>query len=231
MALEQIMRAPNLMNENLIVITIARQLGAGGAALGQRLARRLDFAYLDGEILRTATERMGEGDADLSRWDERLPRFWERFIETLSAGSPDGAYTDVTRLPGVAERLLFKLESQVIQEAAARRSVVIIGRAGGWVLREHPRLVKVYVHAPISARLPQVMRSLDLVSEQEARKTIDRVDLERERFVQEATGCLASDARNYDLCINTHHVGLDLAEEMIVRQVNEMRSVLPPGSP
>ena len=62
----------------------------------------------------------------------------------------------------------------------------------------------------MSARLPQVMARLNLVSQQEARKTIERVDLERERFVQEVTGCLASDARNYDLCINTHHIGLDL---------------------
>ena len=227
---EHILRTQSMMEQHHIAITIARQLGSGGAALGQRLAKRLNYAYLDREILRMAKERMGEGDADLSRWDERLPNFWERFIETLSGGPPDSVYTDGRRLPGVGEKLLFKLESQVIRETAARRSVVVIGRAGGWVLREHPRLVKVYLHAPISFRLPQVMRSLNLVSEQEARKTIDRVDLERERFIQEVTGCLASDARNYDFCINTHHVGLDQAEAMIVRHVEQMHLELPPGN-
>ena len=216
-----------MMEDKPIAITIARQLGAGGAVLGQRLAKRLEFAYLDREILAMATERMDTGDADSGRWDERLPRFWEGFIQTLSAGSPDTGYTAGGRLPGVAGRRLFELESRVIQEAAAKRSVVVIGRAGGWVLREHPRLVRVYLHAPISARLPHVMLRLNLVNEQEARKTMDRADLERERFIQEVTGCLASDARNYDLCINTHRVGLDLAEEMVVRQVEHMRFELP----
>jgi cytidylate kinase len=221
---------PSMTEENPISITIARQFGAGGAVLGQRLARRLEFVYLDRDILRMAAERMGEDDADLKRWDERLPRFWERFIQTLSAGSPEGVYTAGRRLPGVAGRLLFDLESRVIRETAAKRSVVIIGRAGGWVLREHPRLVTVYLHAPISARLPQVMLRLHLASEQEARKMIERVDMERERFVQEVTGRVAGDARNYDLCVNTHHVGLDLAEAMIVRHVEQMRLELPPGS-
>jgi len=38
------------------VITISRQLGSGGAYLGQRLAIRLNALYLDHEIVREAAQ-------------------------------------------------------------------------------------------------------------------------------------------------------------------------------
>jgi len=49
----------------LIAITIARQFGAGGAPLGQRLAARLGFTFLDSNILRLAAERSGVSEQDL----------------------------------------------------------------------------------------------------------------------------------------------------------------------
>jgi len=45
--------------KSCVAIAISRQIGAGGAALGQRLAQRLGYAYLDRAILRMVADRIG----------------------------------------------------------------------------------------------------------------------------------------------------------------------------
>jgi hypothetical protein len=44
------------------VVTISRQLASGGAYIGQRLAQRLGFRYVDREILTRAAAALGLDD-------------------------------------------------------------------------------------------------------------------------------------------------------------------------
>jgi cytidylate kinase len=144
------------MAESPIVITIGRQLGAGGAPLGKRLAERLGFLYMDEEILRRAAERCGAEPAELARWDEHRARFWERLTETFSLGTPEGMYLPVTGAAVIHDRDVFELQAEVMRETAARENCIIIGRAGYWVLQDHPRRLSVYLHAPPESRGPML---------------------------------------------------------------------------
>ena len=207
----------------LMAIAISRLLGAGGAALGQRLSKRFGYAYLDRAILQQVADHIGINEADLSCWEENVSRFWERLVEVFALGSPEAPYTPPPASTGVQDQQLFQLESQVIREAAFKRSVVVVGRGGFWVLRDHPGLVSVFLHAPRSARIRQVMRSYRLPGEREAGEMIDRVDADRTRFIHKVTGQLPGDARCFHLSIDTHHAGLDLTEEMVVSLVARVR--------
>ncbi len=42
----------------MAVITISRQVGAGGVTLGQRLAKRLGYRYVDNEIIEQVAEKV-----------------------------------------------------------------------------------------------------------------------------------------------------------------------------
>jgi CMP/dCMP kinase len=206
-----------------MAIAIARQVGAGGATLGRRLARRLGYAYLDRAILRMVARRTGITDADLSHWDEHVSRFWERLAEVFAVGPPEAVYAPGPTSPGVRDQELFHLESQVILKAASDRSVVVIGRGGSCVLRDHPGLVSIYLHAPLAARIPRVMQAHRLADERAARELIERMDADRGRFRREMTGRSVGDAHCYHLSVDTDRVGLDLAEEMIVRLTERIR--------
>jgi cytidylate kinase len=203
----------------LVAIAIARQVGAGGALLGQRLAKRLGFAYLDRMILQSVADRLGIREADLSPWDEHVSRFRERLAEVFAQGPPDGLYTPTPKAVTIRDARLFQLEAQVIRETASCQNVVVIGRAGFWILQDHPGLLSVFLHAPLSARLPRVMQTHNLRSEQEAGAWIERVERERERFIHTMTGLAAGDACCQHLSIDTHRAGLDLVEEMVVSLV------------
>jgi CMP/dCMP kinase len=205
------------MSSNLIAITIARQLGAGAAPLGKRLSQRLVFTYLDDEILRRAAEKAGADPEDLARWDEHRSRFWDRLAQTFSLGAPEGMYTPATGAIVVHDREVFELQSQVIRETAARENCIVIGRAGFWILRDHPGRISVYLHAPPEARVPEVMAAFK-VDESRARELIAQIDADRARFLRETTGCDLT-APTQHLCIDTSAIPLDVAEEMVVKVV------------
>lgn len=217
--------------EPKIAITIGRQLGSGGASLGRRLARQLGYTYLDREILREAAEQVGAQEEDLSRWDEHISRFWDRLLECFHVGSPEGGYAALPMPPAVRDQSLFEIESRVIRGMAERHSVVVIGRGGAHVLRDHPGLVRIFLHAPVEVRMPAILREYDLGSPQKAREMIERVDQDRDRFLRQMTGRAMTDARYYDLCINTSRIPLDLAETMVVGLVEYVKQRLSAAEP
>jgi len=215
------------MNTPFIVITIAPQLGAGGAPLGKRLAQRLGFKYFDDEILRMAAEKCGASAPDLQRWDEHRARFWERVGGIFSMGAPDVGAHVLTPPPGtgaavvIHDQEVFALQSEVIREAAARHDCIFIGRAGFWVLRDHPGRIAVFLHAPVEHRLPAVMETFKTDAPR-ARELISRLDEDRARFVRETTGQPLTPTTQ-DLCINTAAISLEDAEELIVKAVEIRR--------
>ena len=70
-------------------ITVARQLGSGGSELGQRIACRMGFVYLDRQILKQAAEELGMNETDLSHREERIQSFWIRTFEAFTTGCPE----------------------------------------------------------------------------------------------------------------------------------------------
>jgi len=212
------------MSDGRIAITIARQLGAGGVPLGRRLEKRLGFRYLDDEILRMAAEKLGARPEELARWDEHRSRFWERLASTFSLGSPEGMFEPAAGLGAAAviqDREVFELQAEVIREVTAKEDCIVIGRAGFWVLRDHPGRISVYLHAPVEARVPVVMGAFQLDAER-ARQLIGQIDVDRARFVRETTGkevCVG----NQDICVDTSRVALEVVEEMVVGMVEKRR--------
>jgi hypothetical protein len=55
----------------MLVITVSRLTGSGGAAIGQRLAERLGASYLNTQIIREVAHRLGISEAAATQHDER----------------------------------------------------------------------------------------------------------------------------------------------------------------
>jgi len=54
-----------------LIITVSRQMGSGGAYIGQRLAKKLKMHYADREIIRKAAEMLAVPEEDLESMDEK----------------------------------------------------------------------------------------------------------------------------------------------------------------
>jgi CMP/dCMP kinase len=201
------------------VIALSRQVGAGGAYVGQALSRLLGIRYVDREILQEAAKILGRDDRELESLEERVSSLWDRMAAVLSWGAPEAAYVPPP-LPTLYEEDLFAVESGIIREVAAREDAVFVGRAATWVLREMPGHISVFLHAPEPARVARLMHDHQLTDEAAAYELVRRSDQQRSRFLQSVTGGSWFNLSHYHLTIDTGAVSLDEAVDLIARLVN-----------
>ncbi len=190
------------------VVAISRQVGAGGAYVGQALARLLGVRYVDREILKEAASLLGREPREIENLEERVSSLWSRMAGALAWGGPEATYMPPP-MPALYEEDLFAVQARIIREIASREEAVFVGRAATWVLRERADLLSVFLHAPEPTRVERVMSGYHLTDHEEARKLVARSDQQRSRFLQAVTGGPWMDPGHYHLCINTGSIGLD----------------------
>ena len=197
-------------------ITIARQMGSGGAYVGQRIAKRFQLRYVDREVLRLAAESLGVDETAVAANCERLTSFWERLFGPLRLLPPEAPYTPPPVRTFTDEELFLK-QVAALKMIAAHDDCVIMGYGGAHVLPSHRRMVNLYFHAPLKFRLKRVMQLYQLTDVTAAGRMIRESDEMRRRYFTQMTGKDWSCADNYHLCINTSLFPLDeLAERLIL---------------
>jgi cytidylate kinase len=191
-------------------VTINHQVGSGGAYIGQKLAGRLGIPFLDREILKDVAWRLNLAEAELADREERLSSFWQNFANMVMLTDPAAA----TQRYVPSDRDMFDLECATIHRIAEKSSAIFMGRCGWYVLREHPRCVRILVTADQTARVKR-LRELYKLSEIEADDLVKTSDKERGDYTHTFTKQNWLDARHYDLCVNTSAVGWDSAVDLI----------------
>lgn len=208
-----------------LVVTIARQMGAGGNEIGQRLAKELQSAYLDKRLLTEAARRLSCAAKDLEPIEEQhLPApgkngFW-RGLSTAFLYGPSGDPTTES------EETLFSIQRDIIRETAARGTAVIVGRAAHWVLKDNPLVLSIFLHAAPDVRARRLQRLLSLSDEEEARALADSTDEKRAAFSEWVSGLPWTLPFQYHLCLDTGRLGLELSHHLIIatsRRLTEAR--------
>ena len=194
-------------------ITISRELGSGGSVLGQRLARRLGCKFADHEILQQAAAEMGDDPEMLAARDETAMRFWERMMACFATGPVETTYQALPPIPSDYE--LYTTENAIIARLAREENAVIVGHGGFYVLREHPRHVSLFFHAPPAFRRRRLQEWYQL-TEAEAWRLLERTDGDRERYVQAMCQCCRTDLRNYHLTLDTSRLDFPALEAFLL---------------
>lgn len=195
------------------VITISRQLGSGGAYIGQQLAKKLNIFYADREIIRKAARQLSVLVKELESRDEKILSFWESFLQ-FSTFVQDLYIPPEKMIP--TDHELFETESKIIKHIAKERSAVVIGRCGFHLLRDYPNHVSIFLHGDTAFRNERI-RKLYNLSEEDAGKMIAQSDKERAFYCKTFTGREWADARNYDISIDTGKIDVDKTVELILK--------------
>ena len=196
-------------------ITIGRSLGSGGRYVGKRLAKEFGAQYFDKEILALAAKESGLCEAVFERKDEH-----KGFLHGV-LGQFNTAWSGNEYYQGqLTEESLFRVQGDAIRKAAATGSCVFIGRCADYVLREHPRLVSIFIAADAEDRMQRIMKRLDC-NEHEARKLMEQGDRERATFYNFYSDKPWGVASTYDLCINSSRLGLDATTELVAAFVRK----------
>ena len=194
-----------------VVITIARQYGSGGRTIGQMLSEELGIPYYDKELLKKASEDSGIHERLFAGADEKLKnspllRITKKVYQGQLIPPESGGFTSMENL--------FNDQAKVIKELAEEESCIIIGRCADYVLRDYDNVLSVFVHAPEAYCIEQAKAKLSM-PDKEIRKYIQKTDKERAEYYKHYTGREWTDARNYDLCLDSSKLGMQKCIEEI----------------
>jgi len=203
-----------------VVVTIARQLGSGGSFIAQQLARRLDYKYMDREILLEAARQLGHSEELLLSQEERRSPLWEKILRAFSPGVPEAAYVPPP-VPLALDKELFQAEAKIIRNVSDLYNAVIVGRGAVHILKGRPGLIHVFIHAGKEFRIRRVMEIYGIRDPGEAHSMVERSDGQRADFIRAMAGAAWTDARNYHLCVDTGIVGFPLAEAWVAQLAKE----------
>jgi len=201
---------------NHVVIAVSREYGSGGRAVGEEVAKRLGIAFYDKVLLQLAAERSGLSPEFLERSEEQAS---SSFLFNLSAATLGHNFFYQHNVP-VGDKAFFA-QTEVIKEVAEKESCVIVGRCAEYVLKDHPRCLKVFLHAPIEERIKWVAEKYEL-SVSEAKERILRIDKGRAHYYRHYTGEAWGEVEAHDLCINTAASGVEGAVEVIAALAKRM---------
>jgi cytidylate kinase len=121
----------------------------------------------------------------------------------------------------IKEDDVFKVESNIIRTVAAQSDAVIVGRGAFYVLRDHPGLIRAFLHAPERVRIRRVMETYKIRTQEEARSILERSDRQRGRFGQSVCGKTWTDSCNFDVALDTSAIGLEMSIVLLTGLVAE----------
>jgi cytidylate kinase len=197
----------------MTVITISREPGSEGAAIGRQAAAKLNYPYVDKERIGQVLEEYG-----LVQFEGLLrstPGFWARYDD--------------------ANLRMVAMLNQVIRAMAQRGNMLIVGRGGFAVLEGFADVLHVRVKAPFELRLERLIEK-DLRYHQmpleTARQALLESDRARQTFLQAFYNRRGDRIQDFHLVIDTSRIEPPLAAEWIVSAARSIDLRQPaPGSP
>ncbi len=197
---------------NNYVITIGRELGSGGKAIGEIIAKQLNIPIYDSHLIDMAARESGFNPELFKEADEKsskgLASTMMRSI-TSPFSSLSNYYSN-----SVSNESLFQVQTDIILKKAETENCIIVGRCGDYILRNHPRHLRVFIRADYDDRVKFVCDH-DGVSPAKARQIIDKTDNQRSEYHNLYSETNWGDSRAYDICINSSLLGLEGTAEFL----------------
>lgn len=206
------------MMKDKIVITIARQYGSGGRTIGEMLAKRLDIHYYDKELMKLASEESGINEALFVNADEQVKS--KNIFDKLTHNIYHGELISPKSDDFVSSQNLFNYQAKIIKELAEKETCVIVGRCADFVLKDYDNILSVFIHAPHEYCMEQAALKHGGLGSRELEKLIEKIDKQRADYYKYYTGREWTDARNYDLCLDSSKLGFDRCVEEIISYMN-----------
>lgn len=179
------------------VLTISRELGSSGDAIGKLVANELNWSLLDNEGFAAAANSYGYVRAELERVDERSPGLIDRFFRDRQL-----VYLDIMRA--------------IVYECALRDNYVMLGRGSHALLRGIPGIFRCRFVAPDDIRQKRLMEN-EGISTSMAEEFLRHNDRERMSYTRYFFDARWGDPGDFDLVLNTGFFSENDAVQMLVK--------------
>ena len=167
-------------------ITVSRQLGSLGTDVARAIAEHFGYRLVNRELINQAARLAGTPEVALATIDE-LGLFGIR--------------------PKAREREAYcRAVAEVVEDLIADEPLVILGRAGQAVLKDHPDVFHVRVVAHVGVRAKRLGEKQGIPLEA-ATAQILASDESRRKYLRQYYRLDWDNPENYDLVLNTNRLG------------------------
>ena len=188
------------------IITISREFGSGGRFIGEEVAKKLEIAYYDKNIINEIVEKSGLSPEYIQENAELSPK---RGLFAYAFAGRDITGKSV-------EDMVYEAQRQVILELADKEPCVIIGRNADYILKDRDDVLNVFVHGDAPEKMQRI-RQIYHVSEKDAAKMMADTDKRRMVNYNFYTNQKWGKASNYTLCLNSSQLGYDRCAYFMIR--------------
>ena len=166
------------------VITISREHGTCGKQIASLLGKELGIPVYSKELTAIVARESGLAEEFIGKdYDENEEKLSELYMSTAV----------VQR--GIAA------QAEVIEKIASRGSCIIVGRAANHVLRNHPDVVRIFLHAPEETRRRNIEEMYGDTPD-EATRHMHQSDESREAYFRGISGRSWKEMDSYDLALD-----------------------------
>jgi hypothetical protein len=188
-----------------IVVSLGRQIGSGGYLAGKMIASALGLIFYDKELLYYAAKESGICEEIFENADEKVTRGLSRVLNAHDFLG--GAFFDPLNATLSRDRI-FSIQSAVIRKIVNQQSCLIVGRCADYILRDHPRMRSVFIHASLPLRIANVAERRGISPEQ-AEAFIIKEEKKRAAYYNYFTNKEWGKADSYHFSLDAGLLGID----------------------
>lgn len=190
------------------IITISREFGAGGSAIGMEVAKRLGYEFYDKAIILKAAKESNIDVESILRWDEKVP---------MNFGFAQSLFDFYNR---PLNEKLFEVQRDVIRKIGEKGKCVIVGRNANTILKQFDNCLHVFVHADPYWRMEHMKEKMPDATEAKISEEIRAIDKARKKYCAYYTNTEFGVADYYDISLNSSTLGIETCIETICNIAN-----------
>jgi cytidylate kinase len=194
-------------------LCVSREAGAGGGALARLVGQRMGWKVYDEELVEAIAYRMQVPIDEVRALDELAPSVVQDWLLPLREEyyAPQEAYLDHL--------------AKLIEAIGRAGESILVGRGAGFMLPRETTLT-IRVIAPLRDRASRLAERMG-VSVRTARRAARDLDRRRAQFDRTMHRANVNDPHHFDLVLDTHSLGLEIAAEVVIQTIEIGRTVAP----
>lgn len=199
------------MNDHY-VITINRQFGSLGRPIARKMSEILQIEYYDRDIVDKVAKETNMPISFISNAEESAKTGFFRMKFPLGNGTT-----------GTQDKI-FETQRRIIANLADTRSCIIVGRCSDYILRNHPRLIRIFIYSSFEMRLKNCTENLHMTHD-DAVKMIADVDKARKAYHLRYAKYRPDDIRYNEILVDSSVLGVNGTAKYLSDFVSEKLSI------
>lgn len=201
-----------------LIVTLSREYGSGGLAVGRALAEALGMPCYDKKLLSIAAEQSGFSEELLRQAESKATN---SLLYSLATSLGVGSYGPDTL--SLYDKM-YLAQFDVIRQVADEGSCVIVGRCADYVLREYENCHHFFLHAPLEVRMERAIQEYG-DEPSNIKNIVQKHDKARANYYYHYTNQKWGDAKFYDMSLNTGRMDTEGVVKMLLHYLETVKAV------